>query len=60
MANNRYVSPRPLDPTALRAATAALRESNDRLAADLARESATGLLARLEADNRRRAARKGR
>jgi hypothetical protein len=44
----------PTDSERLVAATA-LHASNDRLAADLQRESVTGLVARLTADNVRRA-----
>lgn len=51
---NRYQRPSPVDPTALKETTQALRKSNDRLAADLARESVTGLCARLESENRKR------
>jgi hypothetical protein len=58
-----YVRPRPLDPTALRDATAAHKRHNDEMAARFAAEEATGALARLEAEDRaiaeRRMKRKG-
>lgn len=47
-----YKRPLPLDPTALRESTARYKAHNDRLAASFARESASGMLARLEAEDR--------
>jgi hypothetical protein len=57
-----YVRPEPLDPTALRESTARYRAHNDRLQREFDRESASGILLRLEAEDRaiaeRRAKRK--
>ena len=53
-----YIRPLPLDPDALRACTAHYRAYNDELAARLAEESTTGLVARLAKDNARAEARR--
>jgi len=47
-----YVRPRPLDPTALREATARYKAHNDRLAKKFEAESVSGLVARIEAEDR--------
>jgi hypothetical protein len=46
-----YVRPRPLDSSSLRESTSRYKAHNDRLAASFARESASGVYARLEAED---------
>lgn len=55
-----YVRPAPLDPSALRESTARYKAHNDELEARFARESATGTLARIEAEDRAAAERRAR
>lgn len=55
-----YRRPQLLDPAALREATARYKAHNDRLEASFARESASGVLARLEAEDRAAAERRAR
>lgn len=56
--NQKYKRPEVLDPRSLRDSTARYKRHNDELEASFKRESASGVLTRLEAEDRATEARR--